>query len=308
MKKSKDADIDFMDKIHQRFSADPYPDPAPQLEKMMWDFKQDLTAHPTLNDSPGQTQSWIKEMFAKRSRPMMLAFGSGLVGLIIIALSVFVNYTPTWADIEKQLGIIKGYSLSIYYRNHIDQRPDFAQFWSDENGQKRIHTGHQVVFINNKIGVRAFNLETRSEGKPFGVIFFPLRMIQKANHDGTTSLKFLIHTLAGENMIDTTDLVTADSQVAQDLLVFDAKSRDTLWQLRIWVLKETKRPVRILKQHLKDGRFIDIQFTYAKAQPEPFFDADAFSAELNNPELSQFELMNRFLQDPGKDQLFKPEG
>ncbi len=311
MKRSKDAHNGFIGKINQSFSKNDYSDPSPKLEKMMDGFKQDLSAHPVLNESPKgyrENNSKINEILSKIPRPIMLTCGSGLAGLILVSLMVFINFTPTWADIEKQFGIIKGFSLSIYYRNHIDQRPAFAQFWSNKNGQKRVHTGNHVVFINNETGVQAFNVETRTKGKAFGVIFFPLRMIQRANDNGKTSLKFLINTLSGEDMIDTTDLVISDSQVAEDLLVFDTTSRDTLWKLRIWVLKETQLPIRILKQHLKDGRFIDMQFTYSKDQPENFYDADAFSAELGNHELSRFELMNRFLQDPGTKGFFKSDG
>ena len=105
--------------------------------------------------------------------------------------------------------------------------------------------------------------------------------------------------LSGEGLIDTTKLLISVAQVAQDLLVFDAQSRDTLWWLRAWVLRESKLPVRILKWHQNKGRYVELIFSYSKEQPPEFFDPDAFAAALRDPSVDSYQLLNLYLQDPG---------
>lgn len=311
--KSKQATsrhAEFIKKVKQSFPPDSSSDPTARLDKMMGEFKQDLSAHPLLNkvsDDQPRRNIWKKLTVSRLSVPKMLAWGSGLAGLALFVVTVFLNQTPTWADVEKRFGVINGFSLSVYLRNHIDQRPVFAKVWIDKNGQARIHSSNNVVFIDRNSSVQAFDVEVRRKAKAFGVIFTPLKAIQRISRQGKTTLGALIETLAGENMIDTTELMISNSHVAKDLLVFDACSRDTLWWLRIWALKESKLPIRILKWHRTNGRFIDLQFTYSKAQSDRFFDPEAFAAELNNPHINRYELMNRFLQDPGQKNIQSPD-
>lgn len=126
-----------------------------------------------------------------------------------------------------------------------------------------------------------------------------LRNFERARKDGSSDLRTIMAALTGAGLVDTTDLLISDAQVAKDLLVFDAPSSDRLWWLRAWALRESKLPIRILKWHQKNSRYIEMIFTYSQEQPAAFFDPDAFASVFEDPSVDSHLLLNMFLEDPG---------
>jgi hypothetical protein len=106
------------------------------------------------------------------------------------------------------------------------------------------------------------------------------------------------YTLTVENIIDSTSLVISDAEVSKDLLLFDAKSYDNLYNIRVWALRESKLPIRILKWHRRYERYEEVLFNYSKEQPKEFLDPDAFAAKLKNPAYTEHQLKYMFFQDP----------
>lgn len=272
-----------------------------QLAAMLDGFRQDLAAHPYLRKYPSawHQRGPARPPLATSWRRFVLMIGSGLAGIAMVISILFLNRTPTWADVEKQFGTIEYCTVSVYLRDLAFNRPTFAQYWFGRDGRARIHIDHFVVFIDPDTPIRSFDIKTRSGGRPHAAIKGVVRAVERAKEAGTLTLRSIMASLAGEEIVDTTDLVISDAQVAKDLLVFDAPSTDTLWWLRVWALRESKLPVRILKWHRKHDRFVDLQFTYSQEQPAVFFDPDAFAAELQDPSIDYHRLMHRFLQDPG---------
>ena len=72
-----------------------------------------------------------------------------------------------------------------------------------------------------------------------------------------------------------------------------------LLPLRVWALRKSRLPIRILKWHKKNSRYVELIFTYSKEQPPEFFDPDTFAAVLDDPSVSSHRLMNFLLRDPG---------
>ena len=101
-----------------------------------------------------------------------------------------------------------------------------------------------------------------------------------------------------ENIIDATSLVISDAEVSRDLPVFDAESYDTLWNIRVWALRESRLPILMLKWHRRYERYEEVLFNYSKEQPKEFFDPDAFAAKLKDPAYTEHQLKYMFFQDP----------
>lgn len=271
------------------------------LRSMLADFRQDLSAHPSLqNDQPS---GWLgrqqKIPFWRIWFRRLLVLASGTVCLTVLMAILFIGRTPTWADVEKQFGTIQFCSISAYFRNNPFENPLFAQYWFGADGRARIHIDHYVIFLERGTRRQSYNVKTRSKGHPYSAIKRLFWDLERAKESGPPDLRTIIEVLAGEEIVDTTDLVISDTRVADDLLVFDARSRDTLWWLRVWSLRESKLPARILKWHRKDGRYYELLFTYSKEQPSIFFDPEAFAAMLHDQSIDQHSLMNMYLQDPG---------
>ena len=133
-----------------------------------------------------------------------------------------------------------------------------------------------------------------------------LRSFDRVKQIGRPTLKSIIEAMSGENVIDTTSLVVSDIGVSKDLLVFDAESFDTLWNIRVWALRESKLPIRILKWHRRYDRYEESLFNYSKEQPKAFFDPHAFKQKLVDPSYSAHDLKYMFLQDPGRQSFHAP--
>lgn len=294
-------DKDTLRQVQQSLSPNGSEALESKLASMLDGFRQDLAAHPYVRQHPSaRPQRWSERLpLATSWRRPVLMISSGLAGIAIVMTILFLNRTPTWADVEKQFGAIDYCTISVYFRNLPFEKPTFAQYWLGRDGRARIHMDHFVIFIGQDTSIRSFNIKTRSSGYPYSAVKSIVRAMEGAKKQGTPTLRSIIEALAGEKIVDTTDLVISDAQVAKDLLVLDAPSHDTLWWFRMWVLRESQLPVRILKWHQKHDRFIDLQFTYSQEQLPVFFDPDAFAAGLQDPSIDYHRLMHRFLQDPG---------
>ena len=81
--------------------------------------------------------------------------------------------------------------------------------------------------------------------------------------------------------------------ISEDLVVFDIESIEGWkgdWRFRIWALRGSKLPIRILAQNSYGSR-TDIVFNYVDKQPKEFFDPEIFEAKLKDPQISLPDLM-----------------
>lgn len=271
------------------------------MENMLAGFRQDLTAHPYFcgNQTTGK-QRWREFLpFTTSWNRLLLIIGSGLACIVVLMMIIFINQTPTWADVEKQFGSTEFYSFSVYVHDEFQSRPNFWQIWKGRNGQVRIHYGRQVAFAHKGAPEITFDVDSRRRGIPRGMLKIILRRLDRAEHEVDLSLKTIVKKIIDDQMIDTTSLVISDTQVSKDLLVFDTATRDNIWWVRIWALHESKLPVRIIRWHRKKGKYVEVLITYSQEQPAEFYEPEAFEAVLNDPSYNEHQLMHMFFRDPG---------
>ena len=147
-----------------------------------------------------------------------------------------------------------------------------TQYWVGNGGKVRIHDGCTITFAKRDEFIRTFDIKKRCESKPSWYAYSILRALNKSKNQGKTTLKSIIEAMTVEDVINATSIVISDAEVSRDLLVFDAESYDTLWFIRVWALRESKLPIRILKWHRRYDRYEEILFNYSKEQPADFFD------------------------------------
>lgn len=307
--KRKDDQQDILERVRHSLSREVPEVLHQKMKAMLAGFRQDLAAHPSLHRRNRPTRPGWRRIFSDTPVWGRLALmgGTGLICVAVLMAIVLVDRTPSWAEVEKRFGDIEFCSVSAYVRDNPFGRPVFAQYWFGREGRARIHVDQAVVFINKGHPVQVFDIKTRGKGYPNIAMKGFLRAFEKARTQGSPTLISIMEALAGEGLVNTTDLLISDAQVAKDLLVFDARSRDTLWWLRVWALRESKLPIRILKWHRKQGRHIELNFTYSSEQVPAFFDAQAFARQLKDPSNDDHRLMNMFLQDPGEQAFPAPD-
>ncbi|MFC1884527.1 hypothetical protein ACFL2O_07140 [Thermodesulfobacteriota bacterium] len=308
--KQKDND-DTLITLQETFNTEVPVELEKSLRKMLKGFRQDLKEHPYFGKKGGSWRfiwRWLFPFYLPVVRFIFLT-GTGAACVAIAIMLIFGNKSTTWADVEEQFREIPYCSVSVYYGNKYVHGPGKIQYWISSDGRVRIHKGDKIGFMNlygYKRYLRTYSLATRQETPTTFFWKNILRSFESVKIYGKPTLKSIIEAMSGENMIDTTSLLVSDAEVSKDLLVFDAESYDTLWNIRVWALRESKLPIRIIKWHRKYARYEDVLFNYSIEQPKEFFDPEAFAEKLKDPSFSEYELRYMFLRDPGRRPFASP--
>ena len=314
IKKDNNTDHDAaLDALQETFNTSVPEALEKELRKTLDGFRQDLKEHPYLSNKKGRWRYRWRGIFPF-SLPLvrfLLLTGTGAACIAMVMLLFLGNKSATWADVEEHFRAIPFCAVSVYFGNPYSNGHGKAQYWISSDGRARIHSGDKIAFADLNGGwrhFRTFNVKTRREAA-LGYIFKNiLRAFEEVKRFGKPTLKSIIETMTGENMIDATSLVVSDVEVSKDLLVFDAQSYDTLWNIRVWALRESKLPIRILKWHRRYDRYEEVLFSYSKEQPKEFFDPNAFEERLKDPASTEHDLKYMFLQGPWGQSFPAPGG
>ena len=307
-RKDQKKSDDTLKSLQDAFNSDVPAELKNKLGKMLDGFRQDLNEHPYFeNENRYWRPRWRwKFPFHLPLIRFLLLTGTGLACVTIAITLVIGNRTATWADVEEQFREIPYCAASVYAGSPYTSGHSKAQYWISSDGRARIHSGDNISFVNLDEGrryFRTYNVKTRTKTTPDWFSKNFLRSHDRMRQLGKPTLKSIIEAMSGENIIETTSLVISNLEVSKDLLVFDAESFDTLWNIRIWALRESKLPIRILKRHRRYDRYVEFFFNYSKEQPKNFFDPDAFEDKIENPVYTEHDLKYMFLQDPGRQSL-----
>ena len=305
---------DTLNTLEETFNTEVPVELENKLKKMLRDFRQDLKEHPYFESKRWNWRfrwRWIFPFYLPTVRYLFLT-GTGAACVAVALMLIFGNKATTWAEVEEQFREIPYCSVSVYYGGQYS--PDGyskVQYWISDDGRARIQSGDSICFLDlsgEKKYIQTYSLKNRRETSGCFVCKNVLRSFDAVKKFGKPTIKSMIEAMSGENMIDTTALVVSDVEVSKDLLVFDAESYDTLWNIRVWALRESKLPIRILKWHRKYERYEDVLFNYSIEQPKEFFDPEIFSEKLKDPSLSEHDLRYMFFRDPGRKSFDIPGG
>jgi len=304
IKKDNNRDCDdALDALQETFNTSVSKELEKGLKKALDGFRQDLKEHPYLRSQKGRWRYRWRRMFPFHAPFLRFLLLTGAAAACIaVLMTLFLgNKSTTWADVEEHFRAIPFCAVSVYFGSPYSSGDGRAQYWISSDGRARIHSGDKIAFVDLNGGRRyisTFNVKTRREDTHGYICKNILQVFERVKRYGKPTLKSIIEAMTGENMIDATSLLVSDVEVSKDLLVFDAQSYDTLWNIRVWALRESKLPIRIRKWHRRYDRYEEVLFSYSKEQPKEFFNPDAFEKRLKDSASTEHDLKYMFLQDP----------
>ncbi len=243
-----------------------------QLRGQLRGFRQDLREHAyvrRLERPVWQTVwSWHPRLAAAASLGTVLVIAS-----ILFSLS---QSAPTWAQVAEKFNSVNSLTATIYVKVPALKEPRQCEIWIDRSGKGRVRTGSQVVFSQGGTVVKAFDVERGEETTPNETARDIIRIV---GSEATYSLETVLR-IFGDTLTEATPLVNADAVISEDLVVFDIQSASSSERCRVWALRRSKLPVRVLAVDPESGRVTDSILTYSKPQPARFFDPDAFAEQL----------------------------
>jgi hypothetical protein len=201
-----------------------------------------------------------------------------------------------WADVTQRFQSVPFFYASIYIKENALARPEQFELWMGAGGHARMRVGSQVIFGRNGQVTHAFDIRQRHETEADETAAGIVQLLATPQE---FSLDTVIRSISAGKLVDVTPAMNAQAAIGEDLAVFDAQSVISPGWVRIYALRESKLPVGLRIWDPAEGFSVDALITYAKEQPEIFFDAEAFAqkvAEVSNNETS---LAYMFLKDPG---------
>jgi len=205
-----------------------------------------------------------------------------------------------WAEVSERFQSVPFFYASIYMKEDALARPEQFELWMGKGGYARMRVGAQVIFGRDGQVTHAFDVHRRGEVEADQTAADIVRMLATP---GEFSLETIIQGISGGKLVDITPAMNAQAAIGEDLAVFDAQSAVSPGWVRIYALRESKLPVGLRIWDPAEGFVVDALITYAKEQPEVFFDPAAFAGRLNEPGMSEMALAYLFLKDPGGQEM-----
>ena len=233
----------------------------------------------------------IRELAARTPRPARPLFRvlvrAGVAVAAVAAILYAADYLsggsvqPSWAEVVEQFGSVPYFNATIYARADSMSEPVQLELWMGDGGRLRLRAGNEVFFGEHGRITRGVAFAP-SPG-PSGNVEQVRRMVEglvAAMGDAETiSLETLIRALPGNTRLSS-PLANDIPTVSRDLTVFDVVREESPDWTRIWALRESRLPVRLMFWNPGNGESVDVFLSYADRQPAEFFDPAAFERAL----------------------------
>lgn len=215
--------------------------------------------------------SWHPLRIAAALLIAVVAFAAG-------SMAVNIGPRPTWADVVDQFGSVTGLQANVYVEEHAGAAPVHVELWMARGGLTRMRAGHEVAFGRQGRILDSVLLEDAPLSPPVVRARDMVRdFVGALGTADAFSLKTLLEVLPG-SFSDIEVLETQASTPSQDLLVFDMAGEDESGRVRIWALRRSRLPVRMLYWDPNTGERVDVSLAYTDPQPVAFFDPALFRA------------------------------
>ena len=249
----------------------------------------------------GRRRAWPRLATALRRvvRPVTLtAAAAACVGLAVTLL--LGSATPSWAQVAERFAAVKTFSATVTTRRTALSEVSELELWMGSEGRVRFKSGTRVLFGRKGEVVRAFDVVERTEIQVHqldqcDMAWLLMRMLGQRQ---TFDLGIVVDSFSGGALKDVTPQLSGLASVAEDLVIYDMESRVGPAWGRIWVLRKSRLPVRIVVWDPRDGGREEVTFTYGTEPPAEFFDPEAFSKHLADRSIPNGTLPYVDLGDP----------
>jgi hypothetical protein len=270
-----------------------------RLRATLAEFREELEDHPYVRKL--DRARLRKRRFAPRQsflRRLALSGAGAFLIVMVYFLLPFGNGTPTWAEVSQRFQTVTFFKMTVYEKKDLLSEADRFEYWRGRDGRSRLHTDGQVIFGKGSMVMRAFDVRERTEISPKDLK--AASIILRFGREDQFSLDTFFDLGSGGSyeLSETTATVNPYPTISHDLVVFDITDRGSTTWYRVWALKESKLPVRVLVVDPRSERSADVFFTYAKDQPGEFFDPEVFARKLADPSVVTEELVFGDQRDP----------
>ncbi len=222
---------------------------------------------------PWRARSWHPLRIAAALMLAAAAFAAG-------NMAVNLGPRPTWADVVEKFGAVHGLQADIYIEERAGGDPVHVELWMAQGGLTRMRAGHEVSFGRQGRTIDSVLLDDAPLAPRVKRARDMVRdFVEAVGMADAFSLETLIKVLPGS----TAELELVESQASapsHDLIVFDMAGESEALQVRIWALRRSRLPVRVLFRDPSSGERVDVTLSYTDTPPPEFYDPARFRETL----------------------------
>jgi hypothetical protein len=247
-----------------------------------------------------------KEKVATRRVGRVISKFAAAAAIVLIALAVFSRFSGTnvaWADVVKKFQSVSFFNAIFYLKENTSAVPVQIDVWMGREGRARIKVQEQVLFAKNGKLISGFNY-VKQEKIDRDLFDVQARdVLDMLGQLDSFSLDTVVQKMSNGILKEMTPLINPEAVISEDVVVFDLTTDLYPQWLRIWALRESKLPIRILAWNPENGQSQDVVLTYTKEQSESFFNSDEYQKILKNSQNvlgdSQTNLAYALYKEPG---------
>ncbi len=239
--------------------------------------------------------------FHWRSRAFRMATAMACALLLITAGNRLLSrgMPPTWAEVGERFASVPFFGATVYVKNGPTSEPIQFDLWMNKGGLLRLHAGNQVMFGKDGAITDTVKLpgpDTPPEAMQYGRELIESVAKSLANVE-SFSLDSFVRALPSKAILSA-PRYNEEASIARDLIVYDIVNTKGPDWIRIWALRESRLPVRVLFWSPEEGCNVDAVLAYSNEQPVEFFNPERFRESLKNADgaTGQAYLL---LKDPG---------
>ena len=278
--------------LKKGFENDAPPEVQKRLQSRFTQFRVRVQARDE-DVRPGWRAPWLF---------LRVAAGVCVTALVILGLATMLigGASPTWAEVLERFAGVPFFNATVYVKAGPVSDPVQLELWMTKGGKLRLRAGNQVIFGEKGRIVEMASL--KPDAKTSDTVENAREIIQQIVENmgalDAFSFETFMHALPFTGVFSP-PLPNQNVSISNDLAVFDITNPDRPDWIRIWALRQSRLPVRILFWNPNDGESIDVVLSYANDQPPEFFDPEAFREALAHSAPDTVGRAYLLFKDPG---------
>lgn len=220
-----------------------------------------------------------------RTQGLVLRMAAGLcVALVIMAgllIALGGSAQPTWADVVKRFAAAPFFNATVYVRENAGADPVQVELWMARGGKSRVRAGNDVIFGEKGRVLESISLTAQPSASPAlqGAREMIQHFVERLGALDTFSFETFLQALPQSGVLSP-PLENGNAGISNDLVVFDITNPGGPDWIRVWALRLSRLPVRVLFWNPANAESIDAVLSYENEQPPQFFDPAAFKTAL----------------------------
>ena len=299
MKTERENDKELLDLLGEPARADGGDAPTDERAEyaaLLNEVRAADVAGPLARFNDRLRDAWVSEVAASQAarptpsrnwwRLSIPLAAAAVIGFVLLWPGGLVNdgggSGVAWADVVKAMDRVSHFHMIVFAddpRSADEKTKMFRMdlFYQQPDRWRAHGMGHVAFSVDGKRQTWSVEKRKFAEKGDRAPDMFPREFVELHRKSGT--LPAVLASIFNGKVPAGEPVKSDEVSAAQGIDVFDYAQKASDTWVRIWVLRESKLPLKMHLFHPSSDEFTLVNFDYSDPQPQTFFDADAFARQ-----------------------------